>query len=195
MASLLDVGLFENFATLFAMLFVFVMVYAILQSTKALGEHKGINAIIAFVVAIMLLLAPKVSQTIVLMAPWFVLMFIFIVFTLVIYRLLGADDADIKTAISGNKPTALYWIIIIAVIILIASLGKVYFTGEVDDDRERPVIQLENRTTIQTGDVGGEPGENTFWATLFHPKVLGLIIVMLTGVFAISMLTSPIKIT
>jgi hypothetical protein len=46
-----------------------------------------------------------------------------------------------------------------------------------------------NFTAIEEGGVA--PGqESDFWKTLFHPKVLGMVIILLIGFFTISKLTS-----
>jgi len=196
MASPLDLGLgmINQFSIVFAMLFVFVLLYAVLGKTKVLGDNKNVVAIIAFVVAIMLLMAPNVSKVITTIAPWFVLMFIFMVFIIIGAKLLGATDDDVRTAITGNRNSALWWIIILSAIILIAGLGKVYFSPGAmgDDNDDRPTVYLENGTTVIRGEVGTE-GESALWATIFHPKVLGFIVIMLVGVFAIVQLTRPVK--
>ena len=53
MVTLLESGLFAQFNAVFVFLFVLVAVYAVLSQFKVLGEHKGINATIAFVFAIL----------------------------------------------------------------------------------------------------------------------------------------------
>ncbi len=77
--------------------------------------------------------------------------------------------------------------IIIAVVILLGSLGKVYFSGGTETE-----IVMRNGTLVETGEAGGR-GSGAFWATMFHPKVLGVIFVLLIAVFATITLTKSVK--
>ena len=95
MASFLDAGLMQYFAVIFPFLFVLFLVYAVLASTKILGENKTILAIISFVLAIFVVMSPIAAEIIRNMAPWFVLLIVFGIFLLLIFKLGGVSDSDI----------------------------------------------------------------------------------------------------
>lgn len=184
MATVLDIGLLESFSPIFSMLLVIFLVYGILGYAKPFGEDKkGLYALIAFIIGLMMLMIPEMTELLVTITPWFVIMFIFIVFLLLAYGVFGAKEEDFMAALKSQKGNQIVvWIIVIGIIILLAGLGKVFFTGEQAD------MEVTADGTIQTGEVGTQ-GTSAFWATLFHPKVLGMIIVLLISVFTIMMLT------
>ncbi len=184
MASVLDVGLLGKFSFIFTMLFIIVIVYGILEYTKIFGDRQGLHILVAFLVGIMLLLVPSVSDVISTITPWFILLFIFILLMVIAYKMLGATDSDIKNAMTTNK-SIIYWIMIFSVIILLGGLGKVFFTG----GDSSVGINVNETGTTTSSDVG-QTGTNALWATIFHPKVLGLIFLLLIGVFTITSLTS-----
>ena len=190
MATILDTGLLDKFSFLFSMLLIVVLIYGILEYTKIFGDRQGLHIFIAFLIGVTLLLVPSVNQVISTITPWFVLMFIFILLMLIAYKMLGATDSDIKDAMITNK-SIIYWIMIFSVIILLGGLGTVFFSGNQQSDGGTGVT-INGTTTTVSGDVGGR-GSDALFATLFNPKVLGLIFVLLIGVFTITTLTSKVK--
>jgi hypothetical protein len=187
MATILDTGLLSKFSFLFSMLLIIVLVYGILEYTKIFGDRQGLHILVAFLLGIILLLFPSVNQVISVITPWFVLMFIFILLMVIAYKMLGATDSDIKDAMITNK-SIIYWIMIFSVIILLGGLGVVFFSGNQDTQ-----TTINASGTTVAGDVGGR-GTSALMATIFHPKVLGFIFLMLIGVFTITTLSSKMKI-
>ena len=185
MASPLDVGLLSKFSIVFSMIFIFAIVYAILTYTKLLGDNRGINALIALITALLLLFSPNVAQVINIMTPWFVVLLIFILLVYLLFRFMGASEADMANVLKTNS-ALIYVIIVIATIIFLAALGKVFFSSETAGEFEySPTPQIGENGTVVVGDIGGPPGEATFWATLFHPKVLGMIFILLIAMFTL----------
>lgn len=182
----IDVSLLEGFSVVFIMLFVAVVVYAILQSTKSFGDNKGVHVLIAIIIAIMMLFVPRITEVIKLIAPWFVLMFIFIMFILIAFKMLGVTDESI-TGVLKKRVDVTYWIIMLSVIILLGGIGKVFFTGV-------PGQTSDGTAANASSGPIGETGEGAFWATLFHPKVLGAIFVLLIAVFTMMLITQKERI-
>ena len=170
MATFLDIGLFEAFAPVFAFLFVWVTVFAIMQYTKLFTDNKGLHALFAFVLAVLTMLSPKLVELIALMAPIFVVAMIFLLMLMLLYKMFGVKDDWLTGAIEG-KGSAFYWILIIAIVIVVGSIAIVY------GDQILAITQgTEGNATGITGNLG---------ATLFHPKVLGFAVLMLIAVFTI----------
>lgn len=195
MASPLDVGLLAKFSVIFSMIFIFAIVYAVLTYTKILGDNRGISALIAVVIALMMLFVPNVSQVINIMTPWFIVLLIFIFLIFLLFRFMGASEEDMIKTVKEYKAVT-YTIIVLATIIFLAALGTVYFSAETAGEFEYKKTPLVGENgTIVIGDVGGPPGEATFWATFFHPKVLGMIFILLIALFTVlTMTTVPQKI-
>ncbi|MCK4589783.1 MAG: hypothetical protein KAT77_05025 [Nanoarchaeota archaeon] len=181
MATFLDVGLLNYFSIIFPALLVFAVVFALLTTTKVLGTNKSINAIIAVVLGFMVLLSEDIVKVINFMAPWFVLIFIFVVLLVLVYRTAGATEKDMTEFIRTDR--SVKWAIFaVGVIIFLAALGTVL------GQNIGPYLQ-ENATIeeIQSGVATGS-WEQNITATLFHPKILGVIMVLVIAVFTIALL-------
>src|SRR3989338_6218163 len=165
MATILDTGLLGKFSFLFSMLLIIVLVYGILEYTKLFGaDRQGLHILVAFLLGVLLLLFPSVNQVISLITPWFVLLFIFILLMVIAYKILGATDSDIKDAMIHNK-SIVYWILIFSVIILLGSLGRVFFSGG-----EHTAGITVNESEINRAGEVGQTGTGALFATVFHPK-------------------------
>ncbi len=184
MATPLDVGLLQKFDVIFPFLFVLVIVYALLARTKWLEDNKGIAFLISFVLAVMTLFSGIAVKTINRMAPWFVLLVIFVVLLLLAYQALGVKEESILNIVTGKTygGTIAYWILALMLMIAVGSLTSVV-------SEEKPFTELsagENATQLAAG-TGEQVG---FWATLFHPKVLGLALILMIAMFTIQKLSS-----
>lgn len=176
MATFLDIGLVQNFSIVFSFLFVYVVIFSILEYSKLFGESKGIHAIMALAVAVIAILSGRVVQLISTMAPAFVVGIFFIFFLFLIYRMFGVEESWIKNAIVGPEGDAYYWVIIIGVLIVMASVAMVY--GDT-------LLAFTSANTTAQGAIGTNIG-----ATIFHPKVLGFIFFMLMAIFAVWLLSA-----
>ena len=189
MATVLDLTLLEGFSSIFSFLLIFTIIYALLVYTKFLGENKSLHAIIALSVSVIMLFAPRALEAVKLMVPWFMLFIMAGVFVLLVYKLFGAPDSSIEWTIRNYG--GLKWgIFIVSIIIIAGSLGYVY-----SQPAPGSSPQEGGNSTILTayqGDVGST-GEEALMATIFHPKVLGLVVTLLIAVFTISLLSQSPK--
>lgn len=186
MATPLDIGLLANFKIIFPFLFIFCIVFAVLASTKLLGDNKIIHATIAIAMAFMSLFSDLVVETINIAAPWFVILVIFIVFVLLALMILGVKEADVMSVIKTDEYSyIIWWVVALVVIIIIGSLSHVMAEKR---GGYPPYGPSANYTAIEEGELAAQ--ESDFWQTLFHPKVLGMIVILLIGFFTISKLTS-----
>lgn len=176
MVTFFDVGLFQYFNVIFPILLIFSIVFAILHKTKILGENATINAVVAISLALMSLLSPTLIDVISFMAPWFVLVFIFVILLVLMYQLLGATEKDILGALKSEK--TIQWAVIgVGVIILFAAFANVLG---------------QKMLTMQPEAIEGEEAPSAFekniYTILFNPKVLGLIFVFLIAIFTVAFL-------
>ena len=95
MATLLDIGLLKGFSSIFPFLFVLVVMWAIMLRVKMFSSNKALAAMIAFLAAVAAMLSPIAIKTINLMAPWFVLLFIAIIFVMIVYQTFGIGEDKI----------------------------------------------------------------------------------------------------
>ncbi len=177
MATLLDAGLLEKFSIVFAFLFVLVVLYGILTATNLFKGNHAIQAFIALLASIFMLLMPKLNQVILLMVPWMTLIFIFMLFIFLAFKMFGATDHDFMSVLSANR--GLFWTVFwVFTIIFLWSIADVYWTpAKAEQSGEQAILQA---TTFS----------ERFGAVFFHPTVFGTIVVLLIGLFAVSILAS-----
>ncbi|MBU0461929.1 MAG: hypothetical protein KJ574_05065 [Nanoarchaeota archaeon] len=198
MATFLDVGLFSYFSVIFPVLLVFLLVFAVLTKTKFFGDNKGVYALIAFALAMMMLFTPGIIKVISVMAPWFVFIFIFFTLGILTLMILGTSSDSI-TKYMSEWDTVHWFILAFAIIIAIGSLASVYggsllpYTSETAAGETVEHVSGENASaetattgrTTSTGDFNQNVGR-----VLFHPKVIGMIFVLLVASFTIRMMAS-----
>jgi len=177
MVTPLDIGLLERFNVIFPFLFVLVIVYAILSRTEWFKEKQAMAFIIAFILAIMTLLSRIAVRTINLMAPWFVLLFLFSILVLMAYMTFGIKEQTIIEVLTKSiyAKEFSYWVLTLVLIIGLGSLSYVISTEEGWGG-----LAAEEPTADEA--VG-------FFATITHPKVLGLTLLMLIAMFTINKLS------
>jgi hypothetical protein len=199
MATILDVGVLQNFSIIFAMVLVIAIVYGLLQFTNAFHGSKGLHILIAFIVGLMLIMMPDVTKAISVMIPWFTLLFIFLVFLIMAYKIFGATDADIHGVLQDR--TLIWVIIIIAIVIAISSFSTVYgqrlLTQTVPGaPSEAPAAPAQGTSGAVTA--GGTTASGSFSgnlaATFFHPKILGMLFLFLVAVFTIAILAMETRV-
>jgi hypothetical protein len=134
------------------------------------------------------------------MVPWFAVVIIFLVLLVLVFMSLGAKEADLASAV---KDKAVYWTLIgIALIIVGAGVGKVLgqsfteasFQG---GSSSATATQIGNGTippsSINEGgyiNTATPSFEQNIYGILFHPKVLGLIVLFAVVIFAVAFLTA-----
>ncbi len=179
MATFLDLGLLQFFDVIFAVLLVFALLFAILQKTKAVGNSLGINATIAVAISFMVLLSSNLVKIIKFAVPWFALLIIFLILIILLFQIFGVTDVS-----SAVKDTTVQWTLIgLSIVIVVAAVGNVF-----------------GQQLLESG-VGGQPVEGAeagvatgsfqqnIYATIFHPKVLGMVVLFVIAIFAVTLLS------
>ena len=175
----------EYFNIIFYLIFIFVLLYAILTVSKILGENKNLNAMLALAIAFILALSESTREMVTFVTPTFFIFIFFAFFAVLIYKFMGASDKDV-TEIFGTKSGTRSFILILVGIIILSSFGKVFFAG--------PTASDVNETTAVNASAVGTAGESALTATLTHPKVLGLVLILLIGAYAMSFLSKQASI-
>ncbi|MBT7903273.1 hypothetical protein HN587_05400 [Candidatus Woesearchaeota archaeon] len=184
MASFLDIGLINYFGVILPILLVFVLLFGVLQKTKIFGDSKGLQSIIAFCIALMLIIVPGVVEVINIMAPWFVLMFIFFFMIIVSLKFMGVNDDSITTYMSKDWETAHWFILAVGLIIFIGAISAVYGGSLLPFSEEENVTGVQGEDlTVDTGNFNSNVG-----ALIFHPKVIGMVFILILGSFTIRLL-------
>lgn len=159
MATFWDVGALEYITPVLVFIFVFVVIFAILQKFKILGGHQRIDFIVSLVVSLIALISENAVKLVGVLSTWYVLLLVAVILIVL------AVSAGIK---EGGDAFELGWRIIIwpAVIILLVSIAHVF----------GPVFTPYSESA--------DPG---WWAlrTIFHPNVFGTLLLMLIALVLI----------
>ena len=165
MATVLDIGILEYFAPMFVFFFVLVVVWALLEKTGFFGDNKMVNWAIALCVALLFVVVPELSEILSTITPFFVIMFIFLILVILVFLFMGYKGDFILDIITKNQ--------IIAWTIILVSLGILgYAVSMVYGD------QIHDLTSGET-DGDDENLGNVVGGIIFHPKVLGVGIILL----------------
>jgi len=146
-------------------------------------------------------LSPALVQVINSLAPWFVTFFIFIILVIMMFKLLGVSDSEIAGTIKRN--VGIQWAVVIAALILLAfGFGGVFGqkAGPYLDEQGVPIQESPGavgasggtgagQSTGAPGSTGTSSFQYNLQATLFHPVILGLIVVLLICIAAVGLLT------
>ncbi len=206
MATFLDISGLSFFSSIFTFLLIFIVVYALLTWGHVLGDNSGIHSLIAISIAVLFMFSKDAISVINFVVPWFTIMFISILLILMAYSMFnpGVNVANLLIAGGGHK-TVIYWIISLAVIIILIGVGNSY--GQkvgpyLTDSGSSNVVDYSlsgsNGTNIAsgtadnfrgTGQVDSGNYQTNLGATLFHPKMLGIIFILLLGTFTILLIT------
>ncbi|MBI1969997.1 hypothetical protein HYS48_04855 [Candidatus Woesearchaeota archaeon] len=186
MATILDAsfGLLGKFTLIFSFVLVVVVIYGILSFTKAFGDNKMVQGLLALLFGLFVLIMPGMSEVISLFIPWITLLLIILIFLLLFFKLFGATDKDFMAVLGEYK--GIVWTIISFVLLIgLWAVTQVYY-GYYQETPPGEAGAVEQAVSAQ------EEGNitKTFGAVFFHPKVLGVVFILLFSVFMISILTA-----
>ena len=115
--------------------------------------------------------------------------FIFFIFVIMVYKIFGATDENIKNVVTHYS--ALHWTIaIIAIIVALGALSTVF--GQKALTSPGTGVYNESAAAIEGGTATGDYNQN-LWTTLFHPKIAGTIFVLLVATMALALLTGKAR--
>jgi hypothetical protein len=171
MATLLDVGLLQYIEVVFPVILVFAVVYAVLYKTKVIGDKPTLNAIIAIITGLLMVVSDKAGEVINFMIPWFSIAIIFLLMLFLLLKLFGLSDDNLTNVL---KDKAVYWSIILVALAIFGAAFLTVFGQDVLD--------------VNTGD--SEPSAfSDVIKVLTSPKILGLAVLIAIAVAAIFLLT------
>jgi len=178
MASLLDITLLNQFSSIFVILFIFTATYAVLSFKGPFGDNKGVNAMLAAMFAMIFIFSEDAIEIIKATIPWYIIMMIAL---MLIYMTIMSIGANIPNILKTDIGT---WVLIISLGILAINISlRIGQTAGPYLGNE--TINPDQVVAGGPGDVGSQSFSQNFGAVLFHPRVLGLLLVMLSAVFAV----------
>lgn len=206
----MDVGLLNFFSPLFIFLLLFAVIYALFQWTKIFGDNKVIHSMIAVVLALFgSIFSPSARGLIEFIMPWFTFLVIIGVVVIVLFKMFGVSDDSLTSAV--KSPGVMWTILILVIVLIIGALSHVFGQNQLayTSDTQSAGIgadQTGGLSDLQQGgetgllNPGGHPGtkdtdtgdiQKNIGATFYHPRVLGMIFILIIAAMAIRMLSAP----
>lgn len=186
----IDIGFLEYFSPIFVFVLVFVVVYAMFQFTKFMGENKVLHSLIAFFVAVIFLFSTAASDVVLFVAPWFTVFFIFLIFLIMAYKLFGATDDQIKTVIS-KWHAGQYMVAAIGIIIMLFGLGSGLgqnLLGYTQEDAAAGEVTGLGEDSTATASY-----KQNLVATIFNTRVLGMILILIIASLTIRAMSATMR--
>lgn len=166
MATFLDVTGLQYFSNLFAFLFVWLIVYALLAYSRVLGNNHLIHILIGLIIGLFALFSPTVTGAIIVIAPWFALIFVFAMFISIAGNMFGATDIGGSPAFKG---------IVLSLVLIILVVGVLIYV------REQISVPEE---------INEKSDFSKITNVLFHPKFIGMVFILIVAVFTVGLLAS-----
>ncbi|MBN1175258.1 hypothetical protein JXA48_01305 [Candidatus Woesearchaeota archaeon] len=195
MATFLDLALFQHVSSVFVFLFVFLIVYAFLNMSKIFKDvsgHNGIYAIVALTVAFLSSFSSGFVSVVSTMAPWFTVIIVFIFLSFFVARMFTTDEKFFEDLI---KQGAIKWVLIITfVIILLVSISNSFGQQVLEQGTGQTSTTVTQNASssaygTQSVNTGSSVATNDFGTnmtqTLFNPKILGMLLIILISFFTI----------
>lgn len=189
----LNLELLAYFAPLILFILVFTLIYAMFQWAKILGDNKVIHSVIAFFAAIFVAFFSEGARNMVsFMIPWFTVLAILMVFAIMLYKVFGATDADVRSVIQ-NRTDIQWTLFIVIIIIVLGALAHAFGQNQLTISTGDNVTQNGNLGNPGTGDTASGDFNQNLGATFYHPKVLGMLFLFIVGAITVAFLAQPIR--
>ncbi|MBT3324281.1 hypothetical protein HN681_04575 [archaeon] len=176
MASVLDLGLVEYFIPIIVFLFVMVVLWALLEKTGFFSKQPWVNLLLSFCLAALFIIVPGISEVITLSLPWFIVLFIFLLFLILTFLFMGVNP-DVVSGVFGSNIVVFWAILIISLGIFGFAFTQVY--GEQIHDI------TSTDTTTEDGDLVQNIGQ-----ILFTPKILGFLLLIVIAGFGVRFISA-----
>ncbi len=171
----LDVGLLDHISLVFPFLLVWAVMFGLLTWKKVFGENRIIQGTIAVTIAIMFIMSDKAVAILNISSPWFVILFMLIIFVLIGFKMFGVSDTHIVSIVTSKDYQYIStWIVLISLLIIVFAGSSVMGQDLLDES-------VDGTTTVSNGggNVGSADHEEAWTSTVFHPKMLGFIVIMI----------------
>ena len=160
------------FLPVFIFIFVFAVFYGLLNVVPFFGKNQGINLLIAFVIALLLVIVPGTMEVVKLAVPWFAIFVVMTMLIIMVFMFLGVKSDDLSKLATHNATV---------ITIVIATIILIFFTA---------ITQVYGPVFTSVEGCAG------FWCSakkaILHPRALGAIFILIIASYAIRAI-APIK--
>jgi hypothetical protein len=162
MATFWDTSLLQYLAPVFIFILIFAIIFALLQKSKILGGMQKLDFIVALIVSLLTLISENAASFIGNLSIWYVL----IAVAVIMMNLMMSAGVSGESVVTGIQSKTLLWVAITVLMVVISiTFGPVF----------------------NPYSAGADP---SWWAlrTIFHPKVFGVVFLLLIATILINKL-------
>jgi hypothetical protein len=181
----------------------FVGGYGLLNAVNPFKDKK-IYGILAFLIAVVMVLTPQAVQVVMTATPWLVILVMMGFFFIFYSMMFGVKEEGITAIIKGSKGWLIMFVVIIFLFAIGTSFGPSLTKLSAPDTSAQPTINPNEPVfdaqgnIVPAGSIGatgtnnggvatGDFGTNLIF-TLFNPKILGVLFIFLLGTLTVILL-------
>jgi hypothetical protein len=212
MATVIDISILNSVTIIIVFMLIFVGGWGMLSWVDPFKDKgKSFYGLLAFLLAVLVVLSRKTVSVILVATPWLILLLLIAFFFIFFAKVFGTSDSTITWAFN-NK--ALGWVIFFVALILVFAIGNSFgqdlLASSVPGQPvpttlpEGSVVNADGSVILPDGSIvvpdetgavpGGSVATGNFGtnlvATLFHPKILGVLFLFLLGTLTILLLNT-----
>lgn len=179
MATFIDVGILEAFLPFFVFTLVMVVLWALLEKIQFFPKGNPANLIIPFVLGILFILIPELTEVISIVTPWFVVLVVFLFLLILVFLFMGVKADFIATVFGGDKPNlVVVWSIIVVFFVIFGYAFTQVYGEQIHD--------ITAGESSEDGDLVQNIGQ-----IIFTPKVLGMFFLLGMTALIIRFVSAP----
>jgi len=158
-----DVSGIVYFGPIFAFLLVWVVLFAVLNKTKLLGDGKFVQIFVSFLIATIFIALGGVKEYVLTIAPWFAVLLISLFFILAMLGLAGKVSAGLTKGLGVTFLILLVLVFLISGIVVFSNVLAPYLPGSSVAGGSEDILQF------------------TDW--LYSDRVVGAIVLVIASAF------------
>ena len=124
-----DISGISYFAPLLAFLIVFIIMFALLNKTKLLGENAWVQLFVSFLVSTIFVSAAGVREYVLTITPWFAVLIVSLFFVLFIIGFVGKDAAFMHKGIGIISVLLLVVVFLVSGFVVFSAVLTPYLPG------------------------------------------------------------------
>ena len=160
--AVVDVSFVTYFGPILAFLIVFVLVYAVLNKTKVIGENAWVQSILSFIVAGVFISVAGASDIILTATPWIAVLIVSLVFVILMLAFVNVKiEGGVSKGIGGIAVLLALVIFIVSAFFLFSHTITQYLPGSTSS--------------------GGNPDILSFLDWLYSARVAGAVLLLIVG--------------
>lgn len=153
MATFLDITVLESFLPVFSFILIWLVLYAVLQKSKLLGGRPVLDLVVSLIIALVAMFSGSTFEFINEVIPWFVMLTIAAILVVLV------SSSFLKEGIADIPP--------LKGIVMVLSLAIIVWS-----------VTVIFGPVFNPYAVGANPEWETL-RTIFHPRVLGAIFILI----------------